>query len=124
MLLTDDLTLAFSGNVLFEHVNAKFLPGNCYGLIGANGAGKSSFLKILSSDLDASKGKVIYDSGLRISVLKQDQFAYDSFQVIDTVIMGHKALYKVYAERKAIYDKDEMTEEDGIRVGASRAGLC
>ncbi len=117
MLLTDDLTLAFSGNVLFEHVNAKFLPGNCYGLIGANGAGKSSFLKILSSDLDASNGKVIYDSGLRISVLKQDQFAYDSFQVIDTVIMGHKALYKVYAERKAIYDKDEMTEEDGIRVG-------
>ena len=117
MIILDDLTLAFSGNVLFEHVNAKFLPGNCYGLIGANGAGKSSLLKILSSEITQSSGNVVIDSALRLSVLKQDQFAYDEFAVIDTVIMGHSDLYKVYAERKAIYDKDEMTEDDGVRVG-------
>tara|TARA_B100000427_G_scaffold73514_1_gene59559 strand:- start:690 stop:2306 length:1617 start_codon:yes stop_codon:yes gene_type:complete len=117
MIILDDLSLSFSGNVLFEHVNAKFLPGNCYGLIGANGAGKSSLLKVLSSQLDASSGNVIVDSNLRLSVLKQDQFAYDAYSVLDTVIMGHSELYKVYAERKEIYEKEDMSEEDGIRVG-------
>ena len=116
MIQTSDLTLEFSGQPLFEEVNVKFLTGNCYGLIGANGAGKSTFLKILAGDIDPSKGNIFIEKGKRIAVLKQDQFAYDAYSVLDTVMMGHDSLYKVYAERNALYDKDEMTDEEGERV--------
>lgn len=117
MIQVADLTLQFSGNALFEDVNAKFLPGNCYGLIGANGAGKSTFLKILSGVLEPSSGHVICDEKKRIAVLSQDQFAFDRYTVIDTVIMGHQTLYSVYHERNQLYAKDELTDAEGERVG-------
>lgn len=116
MIQTDHLTLSFGGRVLFEDVTAKFLPGNCYGLIGANGAGKSTFLKILSGEIEPSKGSVVIDPGKRIAVLRQNQFEFDEMDVLDTVIMGHKPLYKIYAERNALYAKPEMTDDEGMRA--------
>ena len=115
MINVSNVTLAYGRKVLFKDVNIKFTPGNCYGVIGANGSGKSTFLKILSGDVEQDKGEVTIGPRERISVLSQDQFAFDDQTVIDTVIMGHKRLYEVMAGREAIYAKPEFTEEDGVR---------
>ena len=116
MITVDDLSLQYSGAPLFSKVNLQFTPGNCYGIIGANGAGKSTFLKILSGQLEPSTGSVYIDPKARMSVLKQDQTMYDAYTVMDTVIMGNQRLYDCGKEKDAIYAKDEMTDEDGIRA--------
>jgi ATPase subunit of ABC transporter with duplicated ATPase domains len=117
MIHTSDLSLSFGGQVLFEDVSVKFLMGNCYGLIGANGSGKSTFLKILSGEIEASKGDVVIGKDKRIAVLKQDQFAFDEVIILETVLMGHEKLYKLYTERNELYAKTEYTEEEGMRIG-------
>lgn len=116
MITVDDLSLQYSGAPLFSKVNLQFTPGNCYGIIGANGAGKSTFLKILSGQLEPSTGSVNIDPKARMSVLKQDQTMYDAYTVMDTVIMGNQRLYDCGKEKDAIYAKDEMTDDDGIRA--------
>ncbi|MFT2090665.1 ABC-F family ATPase [Paraglaciecola sp. 2405UD69-4] len=116
MLTTANITIQFGEKPLFENVSAKFGNGNKYGLIGANGCGKSTFMKIIGGDLEATAGNVSIDPGERIGKLKQDQFAYEEYSVIDTVVMGHSELWAVKAERDAIYANPEMTEADGIRV--------
>ena len=116
MLTTANITIQFGEKPLFENVSAKFGNGNKYGLIGANGCGKSTFMKIIGGDLEPSGGNVSVDPGERIGKLKQDQFAYEECSVIDTVVMGHGELWKVKEERDAIYANPDMTEEDGIRV--------
>ncbi len=116
MISVSDLTLTFGERILFKDVNQKFIPGNCYGVIGANGAGKSTFLKILSGDQDYDKGEVFITPGERLAVLKQDHFAYDEFTVLDTVLMGHEKLYAIMKEKDAIYEKEDFTEEDGLRA--------
>lgn len=115
MIAASNITLSYGKRVLFKDVNIKFTPGNCYGLIGANGAGKSTFLKILAGEIDADKGEIIVGPRERIAVLKQDQFAFDEETVFNTVIMGHKHMYDVMIEREAIYAKAEFTEADGVR---------
>lgn len=110
------VTLRYGKRVLFEDVNIKFSKGNCYGLIGANGAGKSTFLKILSGEIEPSKGEVTMDKGERLSMLKQDHFAYEEFTVIDTVIMGNEELYRIKNEKDAIYAKPDFNEEDGMKA--------
>lgn len=117
MITTQKLGLSFGGQPLFEDVSIQFTPGNCYGLIGANGAGKSTFLKIITGDIEPTQGGVSIEDGRRIGVLKQDQFAFDDKEVLETVIMGHAPLYKIFAERNELYAKPEMTDEEGIRVG-------
>ena len=117
MITTSQLGLAFGGDALFEDVSVKFVPGNCYGLIGANGAGKSTFLKLLSGELDSTSGNIHIEDGKRIAVLKQDQFAFDDFSVIETVLMGHKELYDIFRERNELYSKSELSDEEGMRVG-------
>ncbi|MBK03767.1 MAG: ABC transporter ATP-binding protein [Deltaproteobacteria bacterium] len=117
MITVENVALSFGGRVLFKDVNAKFLPGNCYGLIGANGAGKSTFLKLLSGKLDTTEGRIHIDANKRIAVLQQDQFAFDEFTVMDTVIQGHKELHALMKERDELYSKEDMTEEEGMRVG-------
>ncbi|MDY6950156.1 MAG: ATP-binding cassette domain-containing protein [Thermodesulfobacteriota bacterium] len=117
MISANNVTLSFGKRVLFNNVNVKFLPGNCYGLIGANGAGKSTFLKVLSGEIEPTDGAIAVERKVRIAVLQQDQFAFDEHKVIDTVLMGHKKLYKVLMEREAIYSKSDFSEEDGIRAG-------
>ena len=117
MLNTVGVTVRFGKRVLFEDVNIKFTKGNCYGLIGANGAGKSTFLKVLSGELEPSKGEVSLEKGERLSTLKQDHFAYEEFTVIDTVIMGNNELYSIMKEKEAIYAKPDFSEEDGIKAG-------
>ncbi len=116
LLTTANITIQFGEKPLFENVSAKFGNGNKYGLIGANGCGKSTFMKIIGGDLEPSGGNVSIDTGERIGKLKQDQFAYEQYSVIDTVVMGHNELWAVKEERDAIYSNPEMTEEDGIRV--------
>ena len=116
MLNVIGVTLRFGKRVLFEDVNIKFGKGNCYGIIGANGAGKSTFLKVLSGEVEPSKGEVSIEKGERISVLKQDHFAFEDFKVIDTVIMGNDELYKIMKEKDAIYSKPDFSEEDGMRA--------
>lgn len=116
MLTTANITMQFGAKPLFENVSVKFGEGNRYGLIGANGCGKSTFMKILGGDLEPSAGNVSKDPNERIGKLKQDQFAYEEFSVVDTVIMGHEELWAVKSERDAIYANAEMTEEDGIRA--------
>ena len=116
MLSVNDLSMQFGSSVLFSRVDLQFTPGNCYGIIGANGAGKSTFLKILSGQLEPSTGSVYIDPKARMSVLKQDQTMYDAYTVMDTVIMGNQRLYDCGKEKDAIYAKDEMTDEDGIRA--------
>ena len=116
MITVSDLTLAYSGQPLFSHVDLQFTKGNCYGIIGANGAGKSTFLKILSGDLEATSGEVSILPKTRMSVLKQDQNAYNAYSVMDTVIMGNQRLYDIGKEKDALYEKEEMTEADGIRA--------
>ncbi|WP_020675912.1 ABC-F family ATP-binding cassette domain-containing protein [Geopsychrobacter electrodiphilus] len=121
MISASNICLAYGKRTIFKNVNIKFTPGNCYGLIGANGAGKSTFLKILAGDTEPDKGEVAIAKGLRLAVLRQDQFAFDDETVFNTVIMGHKRLYEVMVEREAIYAKGEFTEEDGVRSGELEA---
>ena len=116
MITVSDLTLQYSGQPLFSHVDLQFTKGNCYGIIGANGAGKSTFLRILSGELEPTKGEVSILPKTRMSVLKQNQNAYDAYNVMDTVIMGNQRLYDIGKEKEALYAKEEMTEEDGIRA--------
>ncbi len=116
MISANNVTLRIGKKALFEDVNIKFTEGNCYGLIGANGAGKSTFLKILSGKLETTKGDVSITPGQRLSVLEQDHFKYDEFPVLDTVIMGNQKLYDIMKEKDAIYAKEDFTEEDGIRA--------
>ena len=116
MLSTNGVTVRFGKRVLFEDVNIKFTKGNCYGLIGANGAGKSTFLKVLSGELEPSKGEVSMDKGERLSTLKQDHFAYEEYTLIDTVIMGNSELYKIMKEKEEIYAKPDFSEEDGLKA--------
>ena len=116
MISANNVTLRIGKKALFEDVNIKFTEGNCYGLIGANGAGKSTFLKILSGQLETTSGDVIITPGQRLSVLEQDHFKYDSFPVLDTVIMGNQRLYDIMKEKEAIYIKEDFTDEDGIRA--------
>ncbi|MDD3396516.1 MAG: ATP-binding cassette domain-containing protein [Acidaminococcaceae bacterium] len=116
MILIQSLTHRFGKRVLFEDVNVKFTEGNCYGLIGANGAGKSTFLKMVAGEKEASSGKIIIDQGQRLSMLKQDQFAYDEYSVLKTVIMGNKKLYDIMEEKDAIYAKEDFSDADGIKA--------
>ena len=116
MISTSNVTLRVGKKALFEDVNVKFTEGNCYGLIGANGAGKSTFLKILSGKLEPSKGEVIITPGERLSILEQDHFKYDDYLVLDTVIMGNRRLYEIMKEKDALYMKEDFTEEDGIKA--------
>jgi ATPase subunit of ABC transporter with duplicated ATPase domains len=116
MITVTDLSLTFSDKPLFKDVNLKFTPGNCYGIIGANGAGKSTFLKILSGELEHDRGDVIIPAGQRMAVLKQDHFAFDAYSVKDTVMMGYPKLYNTMKEREAIYEKTDFTEADGLRA--------
>lgn len=117
MIFADNISLAYGKRVLFKDVNIMFKPGNCYGLIGANGAGKSTFLKILANEIEPDTGTVSVGPRERIAVLRQDHFAFDDHTVLDTVIMGHDALYRLMAERDALYAKPDFSEEDGIRSG-------
>ena len=114
MITVSDLGLAYSGQPLFSHVDLQFTKGNCYGIIGANGAGKSTFLKILSGELEPTSGEVSILPKTRMSVLKQDQNAYNAYNVMDTVIMGNQRLYDIGKEKEALYAKEEMTDEDGM----------
>ena len=116
MISANNVTLRLGKKALFEDVNIKFTEGNCYGLIGANGAGKSTFLKILSGELDTTSGDVSISPGQRLSVLEQDHFKYDEYSVMDTVIMGNKRLYEIMKEKDAIYAKEDFSDEDGIRA--------
>ena len=121
MITVTDLGLQYGGTALFSHVDLQFTQGNCYGIIGANGAGKSTFLKILSGDLDSTNGSVSILPNVRMSVLKQDQFQYDDHPVLETVIMGNQKLYEVGQEKDAIYMKEDFSDEDGIRVSELEA---
>jgi len=116
MIAVNDVSLRFGDRKLFEDVNIQFNPGNCYGLIGANGAGKSTFIKILSGELEAQSGNVYMGSGERLAVLKQDHFEYEEYAVLETVIMGHKKLYEIMSEKNAIYMKEDFSDEDGMRA--------
>ncbi|MBR6257159.1 MAG: ATP-binding cassette domain-containing protein [Lachnospiraceae bacterium] len=121
MIAANNVTYRVGKKALFEDVNIKFTEGNCYGLIGANGAGKSTFLKILSGDLDTTNGEISITPGQRLSVLEQDHFKYDEYPVLDTVIMGNKRLYDIMKEKEAIYLKEDFSDEDGIRAGELEA---
>ena len=117
MISANNVTLRIGKKALFEDVNIKFTEGNCYGLIGANGAGKSTFLKILSGQLESTNGEIVITPGQRLSFLQQDHFKYDEYPVLDTVIMGNARLYEIMKEKDAIYAKEDFTEEDGIKAG-------
>lgn len=121
MIQVSDLTLQFDKKPLFEDVSLKFTPGNCYGIIGANGAGKSTFLKVLAGEIEPNYGQVHVDPNSRMTVLRQNHFAYDAYPVMDTVIMGHERLYEVMKEKEAIYAKESFTDEDGMRAGELEA---
>ena len=116
MITISNLAMQFGGSVLFKQVDLQFTPGSCYGIIGANGAGKSTFLRILTGELDSTNGSVTIDPTKRVSVLKQNQNAYDDYTVMDTVIMGNAHLYEVMKEKDAIYEKPDFTDEDGLRA--------
>ncbi|NLM13241.1 MAG: ABC-F family ATP-binding cassette domain-containing protein [Epulopiscium sp.] len=116
MITVTNVSLRYGDKLLFEDVNLKFTPGNCYGVIGANGAGKSTFLKILSGEISPNTGEISISQGTRLSVLKQDHFQYDSFPVLETVIMGNPRLSQIIKEKDALYAKSEFTEEDGVRA--------
>ena len=121
MISANNVTLRLGKKALFEDVNIKFTEGNCYGLIGANGAGKSTFLKILSGELESTSGDIAITPGQRLSFLKQDHFQYDEYPVLDTVIMGNERLYQIMKEKEAIYAKEDFTDEDGIRASELEA---
>lgn len=116
MISTSNLTLQFGKRILFKDVNIKFTPGNCYGLIGANGTGKSTFIKVLSGEVEPSSGDVVITPGERLAVLKQNHYEFDEFEVLKTVIMGHARLYSIMEEKDALYAKPDFSDEDGIRV--------
>lgn len=116
MISTSRVSLRYGDRKLFEDVNIKFTPGNCYGLIGANGAGKSTFLKILSGEIEPNTGEVIVEKGERLAVLKQDHFQFDEYEVMETVIRGHARLYEIMKEKEELYAKEDFTEEDGIKA--------
>ena len=116
MISANNVTLRIGKRALFEDVNIKFTEGNCYGLIGANDAGKSTFLKILSGVIEPSMGDIAITPGQRLSVLEQDHYKYDDYQVLDTVILGNKRLYEIMKEKDAIYAKEDFTDEDGVRA--------
>ena len=116
MITVNNLQVQFGKRILFQDVNLKFTPGNCYGIIGANGAGKSTFLRVLSGELDPTRGSYEMGPGERLSVLEQDHFKYDQYTVLDTVLRGNTVLYDIMEEKNAIYEKPEMTEEDGMRA--------
>ena len=111
-----NVSLRYGSRKLFEDVNIKFTPGNCYGVIGANGAGKSTFLKILAGEVEPNTGEVVIAPNTRMSVLKQDHYQYDDFEVLETVIMGNKRLYDIMKEKDALYAKPDFTDEDGIKA--------
>lgn len=121
MITVQNVSLRYGKRVLFDDVNIKFVPGNCYGIIGANGAGKSTFLKILSGEIEPQTGFVALNPGERLAVLKQDQFQFDQYPVLDTVILGHARLYQVMKEREAIYEKADFTDEDGEKAAELEA---
>ena len=121
MIQASNVTLRLGKKALFEDVNIKFTEGNCYGLIGANGAGKSTFLKIMTGEIEPSKGEIIITPGHRLSFLKQDHFQYDQYVVLDTVIMGNERLYEIMKEKEEIYAKEDFTEEDGIKASELEA---
>ena len=116
MIILSNLAIQFGKRILFQDVNLKFTPGNCYGIIGANGAGKSTLLKAISGDIQPSKGDIIMDKGERLSVLKQDHFEFDEFEVLQTVIMGHSTLWEIMSEKDALYAKPDFSDEDGIKA--------
>lgn len=116
MITVNNLDVQFGKRILFQDVNLKFTPGNCYGIIGANGAGKSTFLKVISGQLDPTRGSISMGPGERLSVLAQDHFAFDEFTVMDTVLMGHTTLWEIMSEKNALYAKPDFSDEDGIRV--------
>ena len=116
MISTNEISLRYGSRKLFSNVNIVFSPGNCYGLIGANGSGKSTFLKILSGEVDSTTGEVAVSPGKRIAVLKQDQFAFDEYTVLTTVIMGHKRLYDIIMEKDTLYAKKNFSDKDGIHL--------
>ena len=121
MITVNNLSMQFGGQWLFQRVDLQFTAGNCYGIIGANGAGKSTFLRILSGELDSTSGAIFIQPGVRMSVLKQDQFAYDAHTVLDTVIMGNERLYRVGKEKDALYEKPDFSDEDGLRASELEA---
>ncbi len=121
MITVNDVSLNFSGQTLFKHVDLKFVPGNCYGIIGANGAGKTTFLRILSGDLEPTTGEVVISKEDRMSVLKQDHFQYDAYTVLDTVILGNQHLYDVMKEKDALYEKEDFSDADGVRASELEA---
>jgi ATPase subunit of ABC transporter with duplicated ATPase domains len=116
LITSTNVSLSFGNRILFKEVTLKFTPGNCYGLIGANGSGKSTFLKILSGEIEPTQGEIVIGPNMRMAVLRQDHFAFDDFSVMNTVIIGHKALYDVLQERETLYAKKEMNEKDGVRA--------
>ena len=116
MITINNVSMQFGGSTLFKNVNLKFTEANCYGVIGANGAGKSTFLRILCGDLEPTTGEVIIPKEQRLSVLKQDHFAYDQFNVLDTVIMGNERLYNIMQEKDALYAKEDFSDEDGVKA--------
>ena len=117
MISVDNLRIQFGKRILFQEVNMKFTEGNCYGIIGANGAGKSTFLKAISGEMDATTGHVVQGSGERMSVLSQDHSAFNDYTVLDAVIKGHSKLWDIMKEKEAIYAKTDFTEADGIKSG-------
>ena len=121
MITVNDVSLNLSGQTLFKHVDLKFTPGNCYGIIGANGAGKTTFLRILSGDLEPTTGEVVISKDQRMSVLKQDHFQYDQYTVLDTVIMGNQRLYDIMKEKDALYAKEDFTDADGVKASELEA---
>ena len=116
MISANGITLRFGDRTLFDNVNIKFTPGNCYGLIGANGSGKSTFLKILSGEIEANKGDISVSTGHRLAVLNQNQYEFDEFEVLKTVMMGHKRLIEVINEKEELYTQTEFSDEDGIKI--------
>src|SRR5947207_5390617 len=121
MISARNITLAYGKRVLFDEVNINFIKGNCYGVIGANGAGKSTFLKILSGEIEPNKGTIEITPGERMAVLKQDQFEFDESTVLNVVLKGHDKLWDVMHERERIYSKENFTEEDGIKAAELEA---
>ena len=124
MITVSDLSLSYGERVLFKDVNLKFTPGNCYGIIGANGAGKSTFLKILSGETEYDRGEISISANERIAVLKQDHFAFEEYPVLETVIMGYPRLYGIQKERDSIYAKEDFTEEDGMKASELEADFA
>ena len=121
VITVSNLSFQFGGQLLFKDVDLKFTPGNCYGIIGANGAGKSTFLRILCGELEPTRGEVFIPKDIRMSVLKQNHFAYEEYTVLDTVIMGNKRLYDIMKEKDELYAKVDFSDEDGIKASELEA---